>query len=53
MKYILMILIFIAVAVIGVLMYDLQQLIDYTNCVHQPVTDLSKHCVEVINAVSN
>ena len=53
MKTILAILIFIAVAVIGVLMYDLQMLIDYTNCVNQPASNLSKHCVEVINAVSN
>ena len=53
MKYFLMILIFIAVAVIGTLIYDLQMLIDYTNCVHQPASDLSAHCVEVINAVSN
>lgn len=53
MKYFLMILIFIAVAVIGTLLYDLQQLIDYTDCVNQPATSLSKHCVEVIDAVSN
>jgi len=48
MKYFLMILIFIAVAVIATLIYDLQMLIDYTKCVNQPASELSTHCVEVI-----
>lgn len=44
-----MILIFVAVAVLGTLLYDLQQVIDYRMCLNQPVTDLSQHCKEMIN----
>jgi hypothetical protein len=49
-NYIIIALIFIGVALIGVLLVNFQQLIDYKSCMNQPITELSQHCKEVINA---
>jgi hypothetical protein len=49
-NYIIIALIFLGVALIGTFLYNFQQLIDYKSCMNQPITELSQHCKEVINA---
>lgn len=43
-KYILIILIFIAVALIGVLIADIQDLINIHTCENTPLNELPKYC---------
>ena len=43
-KYILIILIFIAVALIGVLIADIQDLININTCKNTPLNELPKYC---------
>jgi len=42
-------LILLAAALVIVVLYDLNNLVQYKQCMDRPVTELSQHCQEVLN----
>jgi hypothetical protein len=48
-KYTLIVLLFLAVALIGVLLENISHLITYKQCMNEPMNQLSAECRKVIN----
>ena len=42
-------LVFIALACIGVLVVNIQKVIDYKQCYNQPITELNQHCKDLLD----